>query len=128
LKKIILFFLVVILELVAQESFYYKNNKKQILYPLHRDTRSVENIDYYQNERGQVLGVTDEIIVKTGDYETLKQNGEKYGFIIVKKLFTNLYLIRVSDRKETLQVANLLTMQKSVDFAHPNFIKKAIRR
>jgi len=130
-KYIFIFFSLFILQACAKDSYYYQNNKKVSLEPIDKTKRAVDSdksIDYYKNSHGTVLGVTDEILVKSSDYKALKRYAKEYDFKIVKEITDNLYLIKVLDKSKTVEIANTLYQKSSISYSHPNFIKNTIRR
>jgi hypothetical protein len=130
--RIFLFVLLqtLLLPLLAQD-FYYKQNKKVLLTPLQDDTaklqRSTEmqELKYYKTPSNIIVGVKDEILLHTHEIDALMQ---EYGFTLIQELSTNLYLVRFSDKKRTLEQANTMHEDARVKFAHPNFYKQVQRR
>jgi hypothetical protein len=112
----------------ANDNFYYQNNKKIYLTPYQNISRSISNINYYQNDKGVVLGVTDKLIVKLKDVSNIKSLTDKYDLILVKKLSKNLYLMKVGNKNSTIDIANKLNEENSVEYAQPDFIKTMFHR
>lgn len=114
--------------LYAEPCYFYKYNKKTILLPLHSSARTEKNIDFYQNERGIVLGVSDGIIVKLKDSEGVEDLLKEFNLTLKKKLDDNLYLLKTQSKKVTIELSNRLHEKEGVEYAHPDFIKKSVRR
>lgn len=112
----------------ANESYYCYGDKKISIVPLIDKSRSIKAVDYYQDENGHVLGVSDKLIVAFKDSASLQTILENYKVTIVSELFTNTYLLKVSNKKETLSMANTLNELSEVLYAHPDFLKKRFKR
>jgi len=112
----------------ADENYYYKNNKKINLAPIYTTQRELSNIDYYQNEKGILLGVTDGLIVKLKDDVYLEIILEEFTLSLCKKLAKNLYLLKTKSKNLTLEVSNQVQKKEYVVYAHPDFIKKRVHR
>jgi len=111
--------------LFATEYFYYNGDKKVTLTKM---AQSNETINYYTTPSNTIIGVTDEIIIKLKDSTMLESLSIKYNFLVIDTLTENLYLIKVSNKEETLPMANKLYLEDSVQYASPNFIKSIDKR
>ena len=118
------------LTLFAQD-FYYKQNKKVLLTPLQDDATKLQRspelqeLKYYKTPSNIIVGVGDEILLHTNTIDAVVQ---EYGLILLQKLSTHLYLVRINDQNATLQQANSIHEDARVKFAHPNFYKQVQRR
>ncbi|MEA3369984.1 MAG: hypothetical protein U9Q40_01440, partial [Campylobacterota bacterium] len=74
----------------ASDSYYYKNSQKVELQP--KPFRSSTKIDYYQNSRGIVLGVSDRLILKLKNPQNLKEYLLEFDLKIERSLSENIYL------------------------------------
>jgi uncharacterized protein YbcI len=124
LKAIFLFFSLFGV-LSATEYFYYNGDKKVTLI---KTTQSNETINYYTTPANTIIGVTDEIMIKLKDSTMLESLSIKYNFLVIDTLTENIYLIKVSNKEETLPMANELYLEDSVQYASPNFIKSIDKR
>lgn len=128
MKKTFLF-LILILQLgCANDNYYYKNNQKVNLTPQTFISRSASNIDYYQNDKGIVLGVTDKLIVKLKDAKKLEKILSEFNLTLEKTLSKNLYLLKTSNKNLTVDISNRLSEKEDVAYSHPDFIKKIMNR
>ncbi|QOY51971.1 S8 family serine peptidase [Candidatus Sulfurimonas baltica] len=128
MKKSLLIIISILQLACASDSYYYHNNQKVYLIPYNISLRSSSNIDYYQNEKGVVLGITDKLIVKLKNDISINNLLSKFNISIEKNLDKNLYLLKTTDKSLTIDISNRLTEKEYVEYAHPNFIKKRIRR
>lgn len=108
----------------ASDSYYYNNSKKIHLELKPSHIRSNQTTDYYQNERGIVLGVTNKLILKLKNSKNLENYLQEYNLIMEKSLGENLYLLKVSNKHLTIETSNRLTEKEDVEYAHPDFIKR----
>ena len=112
----------------ASDTYYYQNNKKVNLIPIKPLSRDMSHIDYYKNNNGIVLGVTDKLLVKLKDKTYLENILKEYHLIFVKKIDKNLYLLKTRDKNLTIKTSNMLIKKDFVEYAHPDFIKKLHKR
>ncbi len=126
--KITFAFIILIQLGYSQDHYYYKDNIKVSLKPYMQSSRNTSKIDYYKNEKGILLGVTDKIIVKVMDESYLIQGIQEFNLTIEKRLSANLYLLKVLEQNKTLDIANSLNQKEGILYAHPDFIKKRIKR
>ncbi|MDD2698749.1 MAG: hypothetical protein PHF17_08120 [Arcobacteraceae bacterium] len=129
--KAIFLSLSLIVSLFATDDFYYNGNKKISLIKTtfaNSNLREVSNTTYYKTPDNLILGVNDEIILKIKDKNMLKYLETKYGFTVIKELFSNTYLIKVTNKEETIQKANDLYLEETIEYASPNFIKTINKR
>jgi len=112
----------------ASDNFYYQNNKKVYLTPYNSSLRSNPTINYYQNEKGIVLGITDKLIVKTKDDISIDNLLTKFNLSIEKNLGKNLYVLKAADKNLTIDIANQLNQDDNIEYAQPDFIKKRFSR
>lgn len=112
----------------ANDNYYYNNNKKTTLTKSSSMSRNASGIDYYQNDNGTDLGVTDKLIVKLKDVKNLKNYLVEFNLIEEKKMMENLYLLKASSKKFTIDIANRLNEKDDVEYSHPDFIKKRLGR
>ncbi len=112
----------------ANESYYINEGKKEPLTFIQTKERSNSNLDMYKTKNGIKVGVSDSLLVKFYDTKNLELYIKKYNILHVKKVLPNLYEFKVMDKSLTLDVANELSVQKDVKYAHPNFVKKVRKR
>lgn len=130
MKKLLFLFLSTIVALNAQ-TFYYNNNQKVQLTPLPKSliqSRSaVEGVEmeYYMTPNKSLVGVSDEILIKSDDIEYVLKS---YSVELLTKISDTIYLLRVKDRAQTLELANKLYEDTKVELAHPNFSKEIQKR
>ena len=127
--KIFFVITIAILQFVyAKDNFYYQNNQKIMISSQHSISRDNSKIDYYKNNRGIVLGVSDKLIVKLYDDKNLEKILTLFHLIVKNKLAKNLYLLKASSKDVTIEISNILNEKEYVKYAHPDFIKKSVSR
>lgn len=114
--------------LMASDNYYYKNNEKVTLSPKNSILRSDALIDYYDTDKGITFGVTDKIIVKAKNCTDVEKYLNDFNLTIEKELGTGLYLLKVTDKSLTIDISNRLSEKDDIEYAHPDFIKKRVRR
>lgn len=114
----------------ASDGYYYQEGKKISLTPNNEISRSTDGsgMDYYTNERGTLLGVSEKIIVKLKNGVTIDSILSKYGLSLEKELGTDLYLLKADDRSKTIDTANRLSEDENIKYAQPDFSKKRFKR
>lgn len=120
--------LTLFLHLLYAEEYYYKNKTKMILIPEVGLSKNSSGIKYFKNQSGVLIGVTDKIIVKFFNDNNLQYYINDLNLTIERKIFKNLYLLKVKDINKTLEVTNSLSLKKDIIYAHPDFIKSIINR
>ena len=128
MKNTLIYLLLGSCMLLAQESYYYKNYTKATLTPINTKQRNLTHLQYYSNEAGVVMGVGKKILLKVADATQLHSYVQEYKLKVLKELSKGLYLVENMSQTDTLEVANTLTLQKGVVYAHPDFVKKMMRR
>ncbi len=122
--KVQLIFILFSFSASAQE-FYYHNHQKVLLKQTPQLSHKNSNaIKYYQNEQGNILGITKQIILKISDESQIGLYAMEFNLSIEKKLTRTLYLVKVSDKNLTLETANNLSLKEGIVYAHPDFIKR----
>lgn len=118
--------------LAVAEDFYYNGSKKIQLEKITKESntilREVATTTYYKTPNNLILGLNNEIIIKMKDKNMLEYLSNKYNLTIVKELYQNTYLIRVTNPDTALKTANDLHLEESVQYATPNFIKTINKR
>jgi len=128
MKNIILVFLLLLQVVFASDKYYYENNKKVILTKIENISRSIKQIDYYKNENGVTLGVTNKLILKLKKGSNLQKYLNDYNLTIKSQLGDNLYLLNTENNNLAIDTANALRNKEDVIYSHPDFIKKIISR
>ena len=128
MKKIIMVFIVIIKLGFSQENYYYENNQKITITSIDITEKNSQNIDYYKNNNGIALGVTTQLIVKLKENKSLETYLEEFNLTLKKTLGKNLYLLKTTNKNLTIEISNRLNEKKDIEFSHPDFIKKRIRR
>ncbi len=126
MKKIICFSL--FLSFLNADMYYFKQGKKVFLKPLLHVERSISSLDFYENENGFILGVDNTLLVAFRDEKNLTKYIKDYDVKSYKNVFGSLYKFSLSDRAQTIKVANELAQKEDVKYAYPNFYKKRIKR
>lgn len=112
----------------AQE-FYYKNHQKVSLARVDRPIqRNNPAITYYKNKQGDILGVTNQIIIKIRDESQIGIYVQEFNLTVEKKLSKTLYLVKVPDKNMTLKTANALSLKEGIVYTHPDFVKTRVAR
>ncbi len=122
---------VLIFTLPLFSDYYINDGKKQKLYPL-KENRSIksDNIIYYADEKGRKLGVSSEIIICFDKNSTDTKNSliKKFNLIFKKELSETMFLYSVQNSSKTVETANLISKEKGVKFAQPDFLIKKEKR
>lgn len=113
----------------AKTLYYYDGDEKRILTP---DTaiqqRTSESTHYFRDENGVLMGVSNRIVIKTATDLTLDTLMATYNLTLGEKLGSNMYVLITPSADMTIDVANSLTKEDGVVFAHPDFIKEVSPR
>jgi hypothetical protein len=117
----------------ASDNFYYQNNKKIELTPIQSIEKlqkkdSIQIIDYYKTSTDQTVGVTQEIMVKIEDNNSVENILKRYDLNLKQRLTPTIYVVETNSTQQTLKIANSLYEEANVSYAHPNFIKKIDKR
>ena len=112
----------------SNDIFYFKENKKVYLYPYNNSLEGSSYIDYYQNEKGLILGVTDKILVKFKNENNIGEYLHEFDLFAHKIINSKTYLVQTKNKSLTLDISNKLNEKDDVVFAQPDFIKKILKR
>ncbi len=116
----------------AQDNYFYQNNEKVMLSPVQQFTRSnlstdqENSVDYYNTAQGQQVGIYNKILVKFKPSDDLDPYLllSPYDIKIEKQLGVLLYLLTVPSNGLAIDIANRLSEQDFIEYAHPDFIKQ----
>ena len=129
MSKILFLFLIVFTFSVASDLYYFQNGKKVYLTPLSDKTRAMDkNTKFYTTPRGETIGISDTILVKTVPKINIEILAKKYNVKVVKRVLINVYLLQVDDISKTLDFSNKLFNDDNIIYAHPNFLRKKTTR
>lgn len=128
MKNILFIFIVFIHYSYADGIYYYQNNQKVMLTPINTSLRSTSSTDYYKNKNGIIFGVNDTLLIKLHKSSDLENILNDFNLSLVKSLTTHLYLLKTSSKDLTIDISNKLSEKAEVFYAHPNFLKKRIKR
>ncbi len=119
----------------AETVYYYQNGKVVTLHVVESKKASVRNADagqqsvnYFQNDRGVILGASDNILIKFLDLSTRERLSEDFDLQLIKKLSEKLYLFKVKDQKKLFETVNALYQRPEIEYAHPDFSRKVVPR
>ncbi len=126
--KNIIILLLLIKFLHASDNYYYNNGEVVALEPLVSMLRTDVNLNYYQNSRGVILGVSDKLILKIKEQNSLEKYLDEFNLTIERTLSKNLYLLKTEDKSITIDISNSLYEKKDIEYAHPDFIRKRVGR
>jgi len=120
----------------AQDNYFYQNNKKVTLTPAPPLTRSListsqeKTVNYYHTDQGYQVGVYNKLLVKFKPSDDLDPYLllSPYDIEIDKQLGELLYLLIVPSNDLAIDIANRLSEQDFIEYAHPDFIKQLRRR
>lgn len=123
MKKLIIFLLFT--SLLRADGSYYERGKLVKLQKIH-EKRANDNsgVEYYKTRTGQKIGITDEIIVQCKLGVTCDDLFKKLNLNDISKLTDKIFVIKVKEYDSIFPLSRLLFESGSVEFAHPNFIKK----
>ncbi len=128
MKNITVIFIILIQCGCANDNYYYKNNQKVTITHDKSISRASSSVDYYQNDKGVVLGVTNRLILKLKDSRSLQQILSEFNLTLEKTLGSNLYLLKTTNKNLTIDISNKLSKLVDVEYSHPDFIKKRMSR
>jgi len=117
----------------ASDNFYYQKDKKITLSPIKTIQKLQkkdfnQTINYYKKENGQIVGVTQEIIIKLKEKKAINNLIEKYPITVKEKLTNRLYVVEINSIKEIFNISQQLYRDTNVSYVHPNFIKRIDKR
>jgi len=126
----IIFIVIIFISATVSAEYYYENNKKVALIRAkpNNQSSSLVLIDYYESDKGNLLGVSNQLIVKVSVDNDLPLYINDFNLIVIKEMSKNLYLLEVTDKSLTIETANRLNEKQDIEYSHPNFIKKSMRR
>ena len=113
MKKIFLLFCVTFLF----AEYFYSNNKKIDLTPI---SVTRDGVKFYSLENGEVLGVSNYILVKFKKNVDISKYEKEYNLTLIKKL-KDIYLFK-TPFNQALEISNKMYNLNDVIFAHPDFI------
>jgi len=113
------------LNLWSNEYFYYHHDKKVKLTPKQLQSH---NRWLMKTENGRDVIVTSRIIVKTSNKALLDKYLQDYNASIKKELGKDLFLLKVEDVNQTLDIVNSLHDKEGIIYIHPDLIRKRFLR
>ena len=81
-----------------------------------------------KTENGRDVIVTSRIIVKTSNKALLDKYLQDYNASIKKELGKDLFLLKVEDVNQTLDIVNSLHDKEGIIYIHPDLIRKRFLR
>jgi len=130
-NKVIIAFLGLTLLGCASE-FYYENGKKvtvkEISSEVNQKIQSENSIRYYKTDKGQKVGVKQEIIVECQEGVKCQEVLLKYETVSITALTDTMYLVKIAQGENVFTFSQKLYENSEIKIAHPNFIKEKKRR
>ena len=128
-----IFYILVSLSLPSvadQEAHYYREDGFKIVLSPYSFTGEMDkdSADYYINSESIVVGVTDRLILKLKKGIELKIYLDAFNLELLDEIAPDTFLLRVSSRSDTLSITNQIYDTQGVEYVHPDFIKRRLRR
>ncbi|SFV50616.1 hypothetical protein MNB_SV-6-1816 [hydrothermal vent metagenome] len=120
--------LLMVLALSLQAGDFYYEYGKKVMITKSYESRDSSGIKYYENSLGKKIGVKDEIIIKCVEGKSCQDALKRYNIISVSRLSPTMLLVKVPKDENIFTLSQKLYEDSSIEFAHPNFIKKRTRR
>jgi len=114
--------------LASEGLFYYNKGKKVFLTPAASSMRSSSDYNFYKIDNKITVGISNKLIIKLTDSTKLEEILGKFNLQLLKQLSPSLYLLQTDNKNDTINIANSLYKMEAVEFAHPDFLKRSIRR
>ena len=127
LKKII-FIIILVHNLYSTEVYYFNSKQKIHIKPINVISRDISQTDYYQDNKGMIVGITNKLIVKLKEGTSIIEILKKFNLVLEKKIGKRIYLLKCHDKSLTLQISNNLNSEKDIEYSQPDFIKRRVRR
>ncbi len=104
-----------------------QDGKKRVLIPIEKASLDAK-MDFYKTQNGAIVGVDNTLLIKLKDKKYLQYYVAEYNILEWKNIFSTLYKFVLSDKSQTIDVANKLSKEEGVEYSHPNFYKKKVAR
>lgn len=112
--------------------FYYENGKKvtvtEIVSEVNQKMQAENSIRYYKTDKGDKVGVKQEVLVECKEGVECKQVLSKYETISINALTDSIYIVKVTKDENVFVFSQKLYENSDIKIAHPNFIKEKKRR
>lgn len=108
----------------AKDNFYFKKEEKIILTPMENSSRSTSDMRYYKDQRENVVGVGDTIIVKFKNTANLDIYIKEFDIKSYEEISKNMFVFKVKNSNETIDIANSLSYKQDIEYSEPNFQKE----
>lgn len=128
MNKILIILTILTSYVFSNDFFYIKDNQKIHLEKIQDISRASSSVDYYKDENNVVLGVNKNIILSLKEGTLIEKYLKLYDLEIEKKLDSNLFLVKTTNKSKTLEVSNELNRKNDVIFAQPDFVKEVFAR
>lgn len=124
MKYFNLIFILLLSHLYANDNYYYKNHKRENLTKLSTTLRTNSNLQYYETSEGNVVGISDGLILKLKKDDNLQKYLLEFHLSLKKVLSKKVYLLKADNKSLTLFITNRLSEKEDVEYAHPDFVQK----
>ena len=124
MKYLIIMSVLLLQHLFASDDYYYENHKKISLSKMPSIIRANTKVQYYQTQRGDVVGISDKLILKLKKDDNLKKYLIDFNLTMQNKLSKDMYLLKTTNKTLTINIANRLSEKNDVEYAQPDFIQK----
>ncbi|SFP99805.1 S8 family serine peptidase [Hydrogenimonas thermophila] len=112
----------------ATDSYFYFGDRKIDITPCQTEQILREGVKCYELLMvGSIVGVGDQIIVKTKEIKALESYAKELNASIIKPISKDMYLIKANDRTKTIDIANRLHEKEEIEYAQPDFVRKVGR-
>ena len=126
--KIILMIIIVCINIFAQ-NFYYENNNKVELTAIPSARTNIKikstsnDIRWYKNDKGQIVGVTNYILVGWKDSSGVMGLLDSLNINVVEKITNDIWKLKV-DGGDVFYLSQVLYQSPKTSFAHPNMVRE----
>jgi hypothetical protein len=128
MKKHFLILFILLQYSYSSDIFYYNYGKKEYLYSYENLSSDNSNIDYYQNQKGLVVGINNRLLVKFKNNDQIGEILEGFNLLVERQLGKTLFILKVPSKNVTIDIANQLNQNINIEYAQPDFIKKRFKR
>jgi len=124
----ILLSIILLYSVSFSDVYYYEYGQKVKLTKLKDQRSDLKDVEYYQYDSGEKVGVKNEVLVKCKDISVCKDIFKEQNLTNYRNLTSSIVLVTLKEGDDPFEISQKLYEKKDIEYAQPNFVKKRQKR